>query len=294
MTRTYKRRFRVRHYELDCFGHVNNAVYANYLQEAAIEASADAGFSMDWYADHGTSWVIRKLTVRYFAPAAYGDEVEVTTWVSDFRRVRSHREYEARRVSDGERLLRARADWVYVDAETGRPLHAPDQISEAFEPSGDLPEIGVRIRKPQTIEDCHRYRARRRAQIYEIDAAGHVNHANYLRWIEGAYQDAMAAAGHPLSRLLADGCVILQGGHEIEYFAPARHRDSIEIVSWVCEMGRVRGAWTHEVYNADTGQLLARNYSLGVFLDGNLRPTPPPDYVVEDVLRGPSQSSPSG
>jgi acyl-CoA thioester hydrolase len=47
MTRTYTRRFKVRQYELDSFGHVNNAVYVNYLQEAAIEASADAGYDPD-------------------------------------------------------------------------------------------------------------------------------------------------------------------------------------------------------------------------------------------------------
>jgi acyl-CoA thioester hydrolase len=289
MTRTYTRRFKVRHYELDGFGHVNNAVYANYLQEAAIEASAEAGFDMDWYAAQGTLWIIRELAVRYFAPATYGDEIEVTTWVSDLRRVRSHREYEVRRVSDGERLLRARADWVYVDTQTGRPFHIPDHMAEAFDPSGDLPDIGVRIRNPQVIDGSRRYRHRRIAQIHEIDPVGHVNHANYLRWIEQAYQDAMRAAGHPLARMLSDGCIILQGGHEIEYFAPAQFGDSIEVVSWVCEMGRVRGAWTHEVYNADTGQLLASDYSLGIFLDGDLKPRPLPGSVLKDVLAGHGQ-----
>ena len=45
--RQYTRRFRVRHYELDSFNHVNNAVYANYMQEAAIEASTEAGILPD-------------------------------------------------------------------------------------------------------------------------------------------------------------------------------------------------------------------------------------------------------
>jgi acyl-CoA thioester hydrolase len=121
MTRAFTRRFKVREYELDSFGHVNHAVYIKYLQEAAIEASADAGYDMDWYKAAGTQWVIRKLTARYHTPALYGDELEVTTWVSDLRRVRSQREYDVRRVSDGQRVLRARHDWVYMDMSTDRP-----------------------------------------------------------------------------------------------------------------------------------------------------------------------------
>jgi len=58
-------RFRVRHYELDVLGHVNNAVYVQYMQEAAIEGSTRAGFGPDWYRARGTGWVIRRLTVRY-------------------------------------------------------------------------------------------------------------------------------------------------------------------------------------------------------------------------------------
>src|SRR5205085_11785835 len=91
--RKYTRTFRVRHYELDSFGHVNNAVYANYLQEAAIEASTDAGFSPKWYAEANTGWVIRQLAIRYHLQASYGDEPEVKTWVSDIRCVHSKHKY---------------------------------------------------------------------------------------------------------------------------------------------------------------------------------------------------------
>jgi acyl-CoA thioester hydrolase len=285
--RSYSCRFKVRQYELDSFGHVNNAVYVNYLQEAAIEASTDAGFDMEWYAAHGTRWLIRSLAIRYFAQATYGDEIEVTTWVSDIRRVRSNREYDVRRVSDGQRLARARADWVYVDAETGRPRRVPDGALQAFQPTGEQPNIGVRLRGPQTIEGCFRYHSARRAQVYELDVARHVNHAHYVRWVEQAYFDATASVGYPLSRALDEGIVILQSGHDTEFFYPAQDGDRVEIVSWVCEMQRVRGAWTHEVFNAESGQLLARDYSLGVFLDAGLKPMRLPERFLARILAGP-------
>mgnify|MGYP000479431910 CR=1 FL=1 len=38
MARIHERQFRVRHYECDAFGHVNNATVASYLEMARTEA----------------------------------------------------------------------------------------------------------------------------------------------------------------------------------------------------------------------------------------------------------------
>ncbi|MDQ3817802.1 MAG: acyl-[acyl-carrier-protein] thioesterase [Acidobacteriota bacterium] len=285
--RKYTRAFRVRHYELDSFGHVNNAVYANYLQEAAIEASADAGFTPAWYEEKGTGWVIRELSIRYHLQASYNDELEVTTWVSNIRRVSSTREYLIERASDKARVARARVNWVYLDMKRGKPARVTDDFVRALEPSGEWEELGIRLQNPRKTDDAFRYRAHRRVQTYELDALHHVNNAVYLNWIEQAYFDALRAAGHPISHQREAGWWALQGGHEIEYFEAAFDNDEIEIVSWVCEMGRVRGSWIHEIYNAATKKLLARDYSLGIFINGDGKLVAPPQNFIDDVLRGP-------
>jgi acyl-CoA thioester hydrolase len=287
MTHRLTRRFRVRHYELDAFGHVNNAVYVQYMQEAAIDGSTEAGFGPTWYRERGTGWVIRRLTVRYLAEAVYGDEIDVTTWVSQMRGVSSLREYDLTRASDGARVARARAQWVYLDLEKGRPVRCPADFAAAFAPTGEVEDLGVRLTKAEPTEAAHRYRSRRRVQFHELDTVQHVNHAVYLQWIVQGYFDALRAAGYSLERPRREGWLTLQGGHDIEYFAPALDGDEIEVVSWVCEMGKVRGAWTHEIYNTATNTLLARDYSLGVFVNLEGRPTPLPPHAIEDVLRGP-------
>jgi len=43
---TFTTQLRVRHYEMDPLGHVNNAVYQNYLEQAAIEHSEHLGFTL--------------------------------------------------------------------------------------------------------------------------------------------------------------------------------------------------------------------------------------------------------
>jgi len=284
--RQYTRRFRVRHYELDSFTHVNNAVYANYMQEAAIEASTEAGYSPVWYREHGTSWFIRQLSIRYYLQAAYGDELDVTTWVSDMRRVMSNREYKIARVSDGALVARARVNWVYIDLKTGQPLRIPKEFERDFAPTGELEDLDIRMPKPHVTENAFRYRTPRRVQAHELDTAQHVNNAVYLHWVTQSYFDALRTAGHPIENLRNDWLVV-QGGHEMVYFEPAGDNDPIEIVSWICEVGKVRGAWIHEIYNAATGKLLARDYSLGVFVTRDGKLFAPPPEIVEKVICGP-------
>lgn len=288
MTHRFTCRFPVRHHELDAFHHVNNVVYVQYMQEAAIQASTHAGFGPEWYRGQGTGWVIRQLTIRYLAQAAYGDEIEVATWLSQMRGVRCTREYELTRTRDGVRLVRARAEWIYIDLKKGSPVRFPPEVIDVFAPSGEIETIDVRLSKARPTEGAYRYRSRRRVQFHELDTARHVNHVMYLQWVGQAYFEALRAAGYPPERLQQEGWQIFQGGHDIEYLAPARDHEEIEVVSWVCELGKVRGAWTHEVHSTSDGKLLARDYSLGVFVTPEGRPTTLPETALADVLRGPA------
>lgn len=285
--RKFTWRLQVRTYELDGLGHVNNAMYARYLEEAAVRASGDAGFTFDWYIEHGTVWLVRSLALRYYAPAVYGDELEITTWVADGRRVSSHRDYAIHRVRDGELVLRARANWVYVDRATLRPVRIPQEIYDAFAPAGETPDLGTRIPRARRFEGAHRYRHHRRVQRYELDSLGHVNHTVYLNWIEQAVFEACACAGYPQARMVGEGFFIVQGAHEIEYFQSAKDGDPIEIISQPVELGGVRGAWEQEVRHAGTGELLARDYNVGVFMNLEGKPIKPDMRFIETVITGP-------
>jgi acyl-CoA thioester hydrolase len=137
--------------------------------------------------------------------------------------------------------------------------------------------------------NSHRFISERRAQVYEIDQLGHVNNANYVRWVEQAYFDALTSVGWDAARLQAEKFVVLITGHELEYFKEAHEGDPIKIISWAHEKARVRGAWIHEMYQRDTGELLARDYAAGAFLytDGQShRPGKLPDALAQAILTG--------
>src|SRR5438874_9894812 len=61
----YVMRLRVRHYETDALGHVNNAVYLNYLEQAAIEHAAAMGFGQARLAELGGFFVVRRHEIDY-------------------------------------------------------------------------------------------------------------------------------------------------------------------------------------------------------------------------------------
>ena len=287
MTHAFAYRFRVRHDELDSFGHLNNAVCVKYMQEAAIQASTDAGYSLQWYEAHGVAWVVRRLEIRYYLQVRYGDELEVATWISEWGRSTCIREYDVRRRVDGARVARGRALWVSIDLKSGRPVRLLEEINIAISSIDEKENLGIRGYKSRRVEDSYRYRQRRQVQSYELDPLGRVHHTVFFNWIEQAYYSAMRLAGHPLAELRAGEWMVFQGGHEIEYFNAAHDNDEIEIVSWICEVGKVRGAWVHEIYEASKKRLLARDYSLGIFVNAKGRPTAAPLSLLDDVLRGP-------
>lgn len=81
--------FKVRHYEMDALGHVNNAVYLHYLEQAAYEHSAAAGFSDERTRELGGIWIVRRHEIEYLRPATAGDVLQVVTWAVAFKGARA-------------------------------------------------------------------------------------------------------------------------------------------------------------------------------------------------------------
>lgn len=116
---------------IDRLGHVNNVVYVQWMQDAAVSHSNHVGCTQ-MSQDAGASWVARTHQIEYLRPAFAGEEIHVLTWVGDFRKVRSTRKYQFVRTSDEVVLATAATDWVYVNLETGKPISIPAAIQELF------------------------------------------------------------------------------------------------------------------------------------------------------------------
>lgn len=125
-------RYPVRQYELDVLGHVNNAVYLNWIEQAAIEHVEALGFGRAWAARHGGTWVVREHHVTYHRPVEYGDVVLVTTLPQELGRVRGLRRTEVRRESDDALTTEALTQWIWVRTSDGRPMRVPGDLLAVF------------------------------------------------------------------------------------------------------------------------------------------------------------------
>lgn len=110
-------------------GHVNNASYLRWVQEAVIShwqriAPADA------VANH--AWVALKHEITYRKPAFLNDEVIATVLLEKVQGARAFYETIIRR---GEEVLaEVKSSWCCLDAETLRPSRLARDVVERFFP----------------------------------------------------------------------------------------------------------------------------------------------------------------
>lgn len=252
MTVLHKNKLQVRSYELNSSGVVNHAVYLQWFQEVAFDASAALGYDMKAYADLNAAWVMRGIDVEFLQPAHYQENIEVTTWVSDFRRVRSHREYEARRASDGALLTRAHADWVFIDSTTFALRRVPAEAVALFAPDGRPAVEPMQWPDPAAGQALGHFEEARRVQKHELDNwMHHVNNSVYVNWIEQQAGDAWRAWG------LASGSLNLQR-HLIEYRQAALENETLQLVSDAARLDR-RIIWNHRILRGDAVLIEARS-----------------------------------
>lgn len=116
---------------IDGNGHVNNVAYLRWMIDVAVKHFHASG-SADAMHEAGASWVVRSHHIEYLRPALLGDQIEASTWVVNFSRVRSLRRYKFVRKTDGVVLAKGETDWVFINVESGRPRSIPEEIKAAF------------------------------------------------------------------------------------------------------------------------------------------------------------------
>ena len=127
--------------DIDANGHVNNIVYLQWMQDAAI-AHSDALSCTALTSAAGCCWVARSHHIEYLRPAYAGDRIAVITWIVDAtRKSSSVRRYKMVRDADGAVLATGETLWVFVDMQTGRPRSIPPEVIGCFEvvPAGVEP-----------------------------------------------------------------------------------------------------------------------------------------------------------
>ncbi len=119
---------KVRGYHEDRFGHVNNARYLEFLEEARWAYLEERGLDTAFFKAHGIFPVVVRLLISYRRPASAGDVLQVTTEAASAGSRKIVIAQQARFASSDEVCVDAEVTVIFLDEETGRPVPLSDEI----------------------------------------------------------------------------------------------------------------------------------------------------------------------
>jgi acyl-CoA thioester hydrolase len=114
---------------IDELGHVNNAVWVQWIQQLAVghwQAVADAAHK-DAYI-----WVVVRHEIDYLRAAHEGDRITARTWVGDSPKGARFDRFVEFTGADGKTCVRAKTAWAILDKASGRPIRVPPEVVAPF------------------------------------------------------------------------------------------------------------------------------------------------------------------
>ncbi|HEY2588702.1 MAG TPA: acyl-CoA thioesterase [Tepidisphaeraceae bacterium] len=138
--------------------------------------------------------------------------------------------------------------------------------------------MSERSNAPEPLSPIHVYSIEVTASA--IDANGHANNVEFVRWMQEAAVAHADAVGCTAATLAAGATWVVRS-HQIEYARPALEGDRIDVRTWVENVRRAFTLRKYEFVRASDGVVLARGQTDWVFLDAiTARPRSIPDEIA--------------
>ena len=118
---------------IDELGHVNNAVWVQWIQQVAVahwDAVADRAHRDAYY------WVVVRHEIDYLRAAHEGERIAARTWVGDAPRGARFDRHVEFTGQDGKVCVRSKTQWAIIDRALGRPIRVPPDVVAPFMTAG--------------------------------------------------------------------------------------------------------------------------------------------------------------
>ncbi len=130
----------------------------------------------------GTTWMLHRLHICLHKMPRENEEVFIETWPSGVERLFAIRDYRMVR-ENGEELLCATSEWMYIDLNRRRPLRQLEKVVE-ISTCHQIPRLKMEsILNEKEFSMTPQGGRGFDATFDNIDFNGHVTQASYMRWI---------------------------------------------------------------------------------------------------------------
>lgn len=228
-------KYRVEPQDVDFTLRASTASLVNYMLNVAGTDAHNKGFGVEVLQDNSYTWVLLRFSIETECHPTQYDDIEIDTWISDFNRLSSTRNFRMRR---GEEIIASGvSQWCVLNMETRQSVdmsmmkEAHDRFIVA-EPSPIAAPARLRAIEATNIVS--------RPVVYsDIDFNRHVN---TMRYVDMMFDALPLDVIEKSERLRMD----------INFLAEARYGEVISVGS-VAE----GNSWQFEI-SSDSGKTLCR------------------------------------
>lgn len=115
--------------------HVNNIEFIKWIDKASELHLDMTGWTRTKLLESHCMWFVARHEIDYRSEAFLDDELVLSTWVEDVRRVKSWRSTKIHALRDEPTIVcECRTLWVLVNLETKRPMPVPCSMAESLNP----------------------------------------------------------------------------------------------------------------------------------------------------------------
>ncbi|MGC8595005.1 MAG: acyl-CoA thioesterase [Candidatus Kryptoniota bacterium] len=127
----------IRFSDMDSLGHVNNAVYLTYFEEARVNYLRKV-LNLDSGNVRSIGIVIAEIKCTYRSPAYYGDDLRVYTRVTWIRKRSFEMAYLIVEEKSGRVVAEGSSIQVAFDTDTKQPIEIPPEVKKRIKEFDDV------------------------------------------------------------------------------------------------------------------------------------------------------------
>ncbi len=250
--------------DMDALGHINNASYIDYLQEARVDFLLSRPPAMGQLLETGV--LVTGHQVEYLHPVAFGVEpLTINLWVDSIGAARFSIGYHV--WLDGQLVARARTAAAPYDLSTGRlrRLTADERaglasVQGSSDPLRQLPRV-----RWQGRDHVHPFLVR----WSDLDPYRHVNNVMFYDYLQEA-RIQLAAELLNSGPMGPGGMGMVLARQDLEYLRPMDfRREPYQVHSIVSAIGTSSYTIAAEIREPETGKVYAASRSVVVCIDSH-------------------------